>query len=406
MRVLLSALACEPGKGSEPEVGYRAALAAAQRHDVWVLTDDASVGPLQAALADEPDGARIRVHGIPFADAEFGRSTAGVLAFQWHYNRWQRKVARVSAELDAEIDFDVVHHVTLASYWTRAGVAAVDKPLVWGPIGGGVEPPMRLLSQLGPAGLAEHALRFAGRHLLARLAFARQPAEQAVVVFAQNPATAKRLRARGDVRLLSNATSVGMTDLPARRAPEPRLMFVGRLVGWKGPLLALRALRHLNDSSATLHFYGSGPERARLERRVERWGLTERVAFWGWMPRHVVLEQLASAAALVHPALHEEAGLCIAEALIIGVPVVCLAHGGPPEVTRQWPQRTARLIRPQTTDATARDIAAALDDVLAASPSALPAPMPPETSFAQQLLTAYSDAATGRPGQTRRARRR
>ena len=406
MRVLLSALACEPGKGSEPEVGYRAALAAAQRHDVWVLTDDASVGPLQAALADEPDGARIRVHGIPFAVAEFGRSTAGVLAFQWHYNRWQRKVARVSAELDAEIDFDVVHHVTLASYWTRAGVAAVDKPLVWGPIGGGVEPPLGLLFQLGPAGLAEHALRFAGRLLTARLPFARQPAERAAVVFAQNPATAKRLRARGDVRLLSNATSVGMADLPARRATEPRLMFVGRLVGWKGPLLALRALRHLNDSSATLHFYGSGPERGRLERRAEQWGLTKRVNFWGWVPRDVVLDHLAGASALVHPALHEEAGLCIAEALIMGVPVVCLAHGGPVEVIRQWPQRTARLIRPQTVDATVRDIAAALDDLLATTPSALPVPMAPETSFAQQLLLAYDDAATSSRERNRPARRR
>ena len=175
-------------------------------------------------------------------------------------------------------------------------------------------------------------------------------------------------------------------------------MFVGRLVGWKGPMLALRALRHLNDSSATLHFYGSGPERARLERRVERWGLTERVAFWGWMPRHVVLEQLASAAALVHPALHEEAGLCIAEALIIGVPVVCLAHGGPLEVTSHWPQRRASLVRPQGLDATVRGIAEALDRVLAAPPASPTPPMAPDVSFAEELLAAYEDAA-GSPGQ-------
>ena len=398
MRVLLSALACEPERGSEPEVGYRAVLAAARRHDVWVLTHMGSVPALRAALHDEPDGARVRVHGIPFAVREPGRSTAGVLTFQWHYNRWQRDVARVAAELDAEIDFDVVHHVTLASYWTRAGVAAVDKPLVWGPVGGGVEPPLRLLSQLGPAGFAEHALRFAGRPLTAHLPFARQAAERAAVVFAQNPATARRLRARGDVRLLSNATSVGMDNLPARRAAEPRLMFVGRLVGWKGPMLALRAMRPLQDASATLHFYGSGPERARLERRAEQWGLTDRVTFWGWVPRHVLLDHLASAAALVHPALHEEAGLCIAEALIIGVPVVCLAHGGPLEVTSHWPQRRASLVRPQGLDATVRGIAAAVDRVLAAPPSPLTPPMAPDVSFAEELLAAYEDAA-GSPGQ-------
>ena len=36
MKVLLSALACEPGKGSELEVGFQTMLAAASKHDVWV----------------------------------------------------------------------------------------------------------------------------------------------------------------------------------------------------------------------------------------------------------------------------------------------------------------------------------------------------------------------------------
>ena len=47
-----------------------------------------------------------------------------------------------------------MHHVTLASYWTRTGVAAVEKPLVVGPVGGGVDPPLRLFPD---AGRARHA---------------------------------------------------------------------------------------------------------------------------------------------------------------------------------------------------------------------------------------------------------
>ena len=38
MKVLMSAYACEPGKGSEPAVGWNWALQAARRHEVWVLT--------------------------------------------------------------------------------------------------------------------------------------------------------------------------------------------------------------------------------------------------------------------------------------------------------------------------------------------------------------------------------
>jgi hypothetical protein len=54
MRILLSAYACEPGKGSEQEVGLRIMLAAAQRHDVWVLTRENSIPLLEEYLALHP----------------------------------------------------------------------------------------------------------------------------------------------------------------------------------------------------------------------------------------------------------------------------------------------------------------------------------------------------------------
>jgi hypothetical protein len=40
LRLLLSAFCCEPGKGSDPKVGLRTLLAAAARHEVWMLTSD------------------------------------------------------------------------------------------------------------------------------------------------------------------------------------------------------------------------------------------------------------------------------------------------------------------------------------------------------------------------------
>ena len=52
-----------------------------------------------------------------------------------------RKAAVRAVDLE-RINFDVVHHVTLAASWTRAGVTTVDKPVIWGPVGGGVETPL------------------------------------------------------------------------------------------------------------------------------------------------------------------------------------------------------------------------------------------------------------------------
>lgn len=40
MKILLSAYACEPNKGSEPGVGWGWATELAKHHQVWVLTRD------------------------------------------------------------------------------------------------------------------------------------------------------------------------------------------------------------------------------------------------------------------------------------------------------------------------------------------------------------------------------
>ena len=155
MRVLMSALACEPGRGSELEVGFRAMLAAARRHEVWVLTNPDGIPSIATAIAGTQEAARIHLEGIEFGldERAFSRLTAA--SFQWYYDRWQRRAAARALELDRQVDFDVVHHVTLASYWTRAAAAIVDKPLVWGPVGGGVETPWRLIPELGLRGLGE-----------------------------------------------------------------------------------------------------------------------------------------------------------------------------------------------------------------------------------------------------------
>src|SRR5262245_30001205 len=245
MKILMSALACEPGRGSELEVGYRAMLAAARVHDVWVLTNKDSVPALRGALAGRPEADRIHLEGIDFGvDAE-GIALLTIPGFHFYYNRWQRRAAARAIELDRLVDFDVVHHATLAAYWPRAGVAVLEKPLVWGPVGGGVEPPLPLLRELGWRGVIEDAGRLVVRRFLGRFGQARQVQRRAVVTFAQNSATLKRIRTDGTISIMSNATVVDLGDLRVEGPRTKDVYFVGRLVHWKGPLLALRAFRYV-----------------------------------------------------------------------------------------------------------------------------------------------------------------
>jgi glycosyltransferase involved in cell wall biosynthesis/thiamine kinase-like enzyme len=393
MKILMSALACEPGNGSELEVGFRAMLAAARQHEVWVLTNKDSVPAVLRWLEGRPEAERIHLEGIDFGVDADGIALLTIPGFHIYYDRWQRRAAARAVELDRRVDFDIVHHATLAAYWTRTGVAVVEKPLVWGPVGGGVETPLPLLPELGWHGLLEDAGRVVTRRLLGRFGPARQAQRRAAVTFAQNDATLEKIRTTGRISVMTNATAIDLRNLRFASTRTGDVFFVGRLVPWKAPMLALRAFRYVEHGGAKLIFCGQGPERVRMLRAAERWGITDRVHFEGWLPREVLVSRLATAGALLHPALHEEAGLCVAEALALGTPAVCLDHGGPAEVLRQWPDTPSAAVPPGDRDTTARRLACAIDQFLSHPPPICAVPRSSATSFEQELLSAYQIAA-------------
>jgi glycosyltransferase involved in cell wall biosynthesis len=398
VRLLLSAFSCEPNQGSEREVGFRTLLAAASRHEVWVLTRALSVPILQRFLQGHPLATRIHLEPVPFDFDEEGFSRT---RFHAHYDRWQRAASRRAIELNRQVDFDVLHHVSFATIWTRVGIAAVPKPLVWGPVGGGVEPPLRLLPELGLRGVLDDLSRVTSRRLLAQLPPMRLAPEVAAVILAQNRDMLRRLRTRAPIEVLPNATAVEMHGVHPRGDRTRDVLLVGRLLAWKGGHLALRALRHVTHPGTTLQVYGEGPDCRRLERVVRRWGLGDRVRFKSWIPREALLAEVARAGVLVHPSLHDDAPLSVAEALSLGTPVVCLDHGGPAEVVRRWPNSPAQLITPAGPVATARRIAGAIDGFLADPPPLLTAAARPDVSFAGSLLEAYEQAVRPRRSRQR-----
>jgi glycosyltransferase involved in cell wall biosynthesis len=397
MKVLISAFGCAPERGSEPGVGFQAVMAAVRHHEVWLLTTEHSVSSIRRVLDRDGRAARIHIEQVDLGlKEEHDLMRFGLPGFHWHYDRWQRRAAARALELDRKVNFDVVHHVTIAAYWPRVGVAVLDKPLVWGPVGGAVATPWPLATELGPRGIVSDGLRVAVRPLLGRLPPSRAVQRRANIVFAQNAETAARIRTPGQLQVLSNATAVDVdsVSLPTRRRDD--LVFVGRLIPLKGLRLAARTLRFLQHEDNVLRVMGDGPERGPVERLVRRWGMVDRVRFEGFVPRARLLEIVSGAGVLLYPALHDEASWSVAEALALGTPVVCLAHGGPAELTRLWPDSPAETVRSSTPRETARSLAAAVDRLLDAAPAIPARTLAPRVSFSDSLLAAYEAAVEGR----------
>jgi glycosyltransferase involved in cell wall biosynthesis len=403
MKILMSALACEPGKGSELEVGFRALIAAASQHDVWLLTNSATVPVLRRAIEPYDWADRVHLEGIYFDvdDALYPKLTAP--GFHWYYDRWQRKAAVRAMELERRIDFDVVHHVTLAANWTASRSDRRRQTLCVG-----------TCRRWCRTAAQSDQRTWLGRHVrrngpipcasAPRTRRARTSDQQrAVVIFAQNQDTARLMGVDdGRVRVMSNALSVDVRDIESTGIRRHDIVLAARLLPWKGGQLAVRSLRYVRHPEAVLRIFGDGPERSRIARAARRWAVADRVQFEGRVNRAGLLRTVATAGVFLHPAFHDEAGLAVAEALSLGTPVVCLDRGGPPELLRYWPGAHAAAIAPHSPTTTARAIAASIDRFLGDPPPVLPTPHTAATSFDQELLAAYQTAFAHRL-ETRRA---
>jgi glycosyltransferase involved in cell wall biosynthesis len=217
-------------------------------------------------------------------------------------------------------------------------------------------------------------------------------ANRATVIFAQNQATARQIPSSTKVAILPNAVALGIEAMPQPRPRTQEIAFVGRLAPWKGGRLAVRAMRYVSHQDAVLHMYGCGHERQSISEAARRWRVEHRIFFEGEVARDQLLERVAHAGVLLHPALHEEASLAVGEALTMGTPVVCLDHGGPVELIREWPASPSAKVAPGRPDRTAQAFAAAIDRFLDDPPPVPAAPLPPLDSFDDRILDAYGRA--------------
>jgi glycosyltransferase involved in cell wall biosynthesis len=313
--------------------------------DVWVLTRTTppardGFGPWRGLHQDvaHVNWVHVPLPGDPANQAAIEHWTPGLLARavpQIDYLLWQIHALRRARGLHRRLQFDLAWHVTWANVWLGSTASLVGPPFVLGPVGGGVDPPFRLLPTLGRRGMARALVRWAFRRVARTVnPLARWSWRRARLILVQNPETRDWLprSVRGRSRVFQNSfLAAGEGYRRTRsRLPGTTAVYAGRLVPMKGVHLAIAAIAKLPPAWRLL-VVGDGPERARLEALARTLNVADRVEFRGNVAREEVLRIFRDQAdVLLFPSLHDEAGMVVAEAIAVGLPVVCLAVGGPP----------------------------------------------------------------------------
>jgi glycosyltransferase involved in cell wall biosynthesis len=340
LKILISAYACEPGKGSEPGIGWNIVCSAAQRHDVWVLTRETNREAIEAALQKNPVP---RLHPIYFDLPAWTRWwKRGQRGTQAYYYLWQVGAYRVMRRLHRIHRFDVTQHATFGRYWGPSLLPLLPIPFIWGPVGGGEDAPRFLWRDLDARGRRFERVRQIARLLGEHDPLVRLAAHRSVAALAVTEETALRLKALGarntmvfSAMGLERSEFEEIAALPAPARAPIRFLTTGRAVHWKGVHLGLRAFAACGVTDAEYWVVGDGPGLAHLRQLAAELGVESRVLFHGMLPRRQALEALAHCHVLVHPSLHDSGGWVCLEAMAAARPVVCLNLGGPAEMVTE-----------------------------------------------------------------------
>jgi len=336
MKILLSAYACEPGRGTELGVGWNTVREVARYHEVWVLTrPDDGREAIEAELERNPVP---NLHFVYFTLPIWGAGWKwGQGAFQIHYYLWQIWAYIVARNLHQEIGFDLVHHVTFVKYSTPSFLCLLPIPFIFGPVGGGETAPKPFWKDFSARGKVYETLRSLMRWVGEVDPFTRMTVRRSALAWATTTDTADRLVALGgkNVQVLSQ---VGLLPEEVEQLgqfslsdPVPlRFISIGRFLHWKGFYLGLQAFAQADlPPEAEYWLVGNGAEEARLRAMAEELKIADQVKFFNEMPRADLMHKLGTCLALVHPSLHDSGAFVCLEAMAAGRPVICLDLGGP-----------------------------------------------------------------------------
>lgn len=337
LRVLVSAYACSPRRGSEHAVGWGFIHALAQRHHLCVIAEEEKCrADIESHFEKHPElRQRIEFH---FVRKQRGRLLRKLWppSYYYYYKNWHQEVFRLAQRLHAESRFDLVHQLTMVGYREPGYLWKLGAPFVWGPIGGMGHFPWRFLPSLGMYGLtyftAYNLINAWQERYSLRPRLAANLAGKALIAATPVDQAGTLRHWRQPSHLIAEVGLPSEVRAEAiRRGPEQplRVVWSGLHIPRKALPLGLRALAELPSTvDWTLDVLGRGTETAAWQKLAQRLGIAARCRFHGWIEREQALETMRQGHVMLITSLRDLTSTVTVEALAQGLPVVCLDHCG------------------------------------------------------------------------------
>lgn len=254
----------------------------------------------------------------------------------WDFNR---KVYYKYKDCVINGAYDIVHAITpmMPRYPVALANACKNTPFILGPVNGGVPFPVGFESTARKESAHFNFLRAIGRNLLPSY---RNTYKKARLILSGSTYTLNMLRGLFNIQeprirlFYENGVPDHFFFGGAAKEPNPsvvKLLFVGRLVPYKGADMLVEAIAQMPESlRARLHLtiVGDGEERKLIEQQIQAHELVNTVQIVGWVPHEKTRDFYNNSDIFCFPSIREFGGAVVLEAMACGLPCIVVNNGG------------------------------------------------------------------------------
>lgn len=331
-KILISAYACEPFKGSEQAVGWNIALGLAKTNEVHVITRSNNKEFIEPNIPKE-----IREHlHFHYYDSEifkkFKQKEKGIYLY---YIAWQFGIMGLAKRVIKQYGIEYAIHLTMGSIWMPTFIAFLPVKFIWGPIGGGEAIPASFIKTLSIRGQLLQYLRYILKYSIYVNPLILFSAIKAETIFYRTEMTRDLLPKplqKKCLFLADGAIEQSIIKSHIRKEREDnavKFVATSRFIHTKNIVTIIEAMRLVpSELNIMLTLVGSGPEEKRIKKMISEYQLENKIEHISSVPREQVFKILENSDVYLFASLKEACNLSLLEAMAIGLPVVCLNWTG------------------------------------------------------------------------------
>jgi glycosyltransferase involved in cell wall biosynthesis len=332
IKILLSAYACEPNRGSEPGVGWNWAVEIAKRgHDVVVLTRKNN-----REVIEQETGIPTNLTFIYYDLPSTLMWLKKVFGVQLYYFLWQIGTYYFIKKQLKQLQLNFIHHITFVAIRKYSFLSLLNVPFYYGPLGGGENCPSYLLKNESNKNKIKEFIRNSLNKVLRFNFLSNVMFSKARKIFATTEQSAHYINDKFNNKInVFPAIGIALNKpnkiVNSQSDSVLQLLYVGHFIYLKGLQICLDALKVVNDKGVNfkLTLVGKGSEELVLKQKVKDLNLEANIEWINWIPQDELSIIYKRNDLFLFPSLHDSGGMVVLEAMSLGLPIVCFDIGGP-----------------------------------------------------------------------------